>query len=92
MAVNALVTGLIVFQILKVFFEVNPIFVELSLDSTAGTKLRHAMFVIIESGMALFVIQLIRIVLSIIEELSPSLVYGNILEHVIVIHQMLNVL
>ena len=92
MAVNALVTGLIVFQILKVFFEVNPIFVELSLDSTAGTKLRHAIFVIIESGMALFVIQLIRIVLSIIEELSPSLVYGNILEHVIVIHQMLNVL
>ena len=92
MAVNALVTGLIVFQILKVFLEVKPIFVELSLDSTTGTKLRHAIFVIIESGMALFVIQLIRIVLSIIEELSPLLVYGNILEHVIVIHQMLNVL
>ena len=62
MAVNALVTGLIVFKILKVFLEVNPILVELTLDSTGGTKLRHAIFVIIESGMALFAIQLIRLV------------------------------
>ena len=62
MAVNALVTGLIVFKILKVFLEVNPILVELTLDSTGGTKLRHVIFVIIESGMALFAIQLIRLV------------------------------
>ena len=38
MAVNALVTGLIVFKILKVFLEVNPILVELTLDSTGGEQ------------------------------------------------------
>ena len=92
MAVNALVTGLIVFQILKLFLEVKPIFVELTLFSTGCTKLRHIIFVIIESGMALFAIQLIRIVFSIVEESSHLPVYGIILEYVIVIHQMLNVI
>jgi hypothetical protein len=91
MAVNALMTGLIVFQILKVFLEVNRIVVELTLDSTGGTKLRHAIFVIIESGMALFAIQLIRIVFSVIQVSSHLPVYGIILEYVIVIHEMLNV-
>ena len=68
MAVNALVTGLIVFKILKVFLEVNPILVELTLDSdsTGGTKLRHIIFVIIESGMTLLAIQLIRLVFVIL--------------------------
>ena len=65
MAVNALVTGLIVFKILKVFLEVKTsTSVERTLGSTGGTKLRHIIFVIIESGMALFVIQLIRILFS----------------------------
>ena len=66
MAVNALVTGLIVVKILKVFLEVkaNVTSVEqtLNLGSTGGTKLRHVIFIIIESGMALFAIQLIRVV------------------------------
>ena len=66
MAVNALVTGLIVFKILKVFLEVNPILVELTLDSPGGTKLRHVVFVIIESGMTLLAIQLIRLVIYIL--------------------------
>ena len=66
MAVNTLVTGLIVFKIVKVFLEVNPILVELILDSTGGTKLRHIIFVIIESGMTLFAIQLIRLVFYIL--------------------------
>ena len=66
MAVNALVTGLIVFKILKVFLEVNPILVELTLDSTGGPKLRHIIFVIIESGMALLAIQLFRLVFAIL--------------------------
>ena len=92
MAVNTLVTGLIVFQIFKVFLEVKPIFVELTLDSTGCTKLRHAIFVIIESGMALFAIQLIRIVFSRIQELSHSPLNSIILEYVIVIHEMLNVI
>ena len=87
MAVNALVTSMIVFKILKVFLEVNPILVELTLDPTEGTKLRHIIFVIIESGMALFTIQLIRVVLFILPESS---LYIN--DFVIAIHQMLNVI
>ena len=38
MAVNALVTGLIVFKILKLFLEVSPILAELTLDSTGGEQ------------------------------------------------------
>ena len=47
-AVNGLVTGLIVFRILKVFMEVKAATtsVERTLDSTGGTKLRHIIFVI----------------------------------------------
>ena len=67
MTVNGLVTGLIVFRILKVFLEVKAAqastSVERTLDSTGGTKLRHVIFVIIESGMMLLVIQLVSIVL-----------------------------
>jgi hypothetical protein len=64
--VNALVTGLIVFKILKVFLEVKSTTtsVERTLGSTGGTKLRHIIFVIIESAMALFAIQVVRLVLS----------------------------
>ena len=36
--VNALVTGLIVFKILKVFLQVNPILVELTLSSIGGEQ------------------------------------------------------
>ena len=66
MAVNAVVTGLIVFKILKVFLEVNPLLVELTLDYTGGSKLRHVIFVIIESGMTLFAIQVIRLMFYIL--------------------------
>ena len=103
MAVNALVTGLIVFKILEVFLEVNSASVERtlgseSLSSTAGgTKLRHIIFIIIESGMALFAIQLVRVVITSLTGSqsgstppSPSLFLA--LELVIRIHQMLNVI
>ena len=64
--VNALVTGLIVFKILKVFLEVkaNMTSIEQTLGSTGGTKLQHVLFIIIEPGMALFAIQLIRVMFS----------------------------
>ena len=65
MAVNALVTGLIVFKIFKVFQEVKS--VTTSEDKsfiTHGNKLRSVTFIIIESGMALFAIQLARFVIS----------------------------
>ena len=88
MAVNALMTGLIIFKIVKVFLEVNPILVQLTLDSTRGTKLRHVIFVIIESGMTLFAIQVIRIVFLILPmEWTVDANY-----YVIAINQMFNVI
>ena len=91
MAVNALVTGLIIFKILKVFleFEVKTS-VERTLGSTVtgGTKLRHVIFVIIESGMALFIIQLIRILFYALQmEWSIDASF-----YAVVINQMLNVI
>ena len=78
MTVNTLVTGLIVFKILKVFLQVEQLKPEatsvertlssLSSSASGGTKLRHVLFVIIESGMALFAIQLVRFVLSSLPE------------------------
>ena len=73
MAVNALVTTLIVFKILKVFLEVKP---ALGSVATEGTKLRSVIFIIIESGMALFAIQLVRVVISCLE-LNESSKFGN---------------
>ena len=95
MAVNALVTGLIVFKILRVFLEVKPTSVERTLDSfsnstSGGTQLRHIIFIIIESGMVLFAIQLVRIVLSTVDGLPTPIFIG--LELVMAMHQMLNVI
>ena len=49
-----------------VFLEIKAttISVERSLGSTGDTRFRHIMFVIIESGMTLLVIQLVRIVFN----------------------------
>ena len=68
MAVNCLVTGLIVFRILTVFLEVKAAgtSVERTLGSTKGSKLRHVIFVLIESGTMLLVIQPVRLVLEVI--------------------------
>ena len=98
MVVNALVTGLIVFKILKVSLAVKVTSVEQtlgSLSSTEGPKLRHIIFIKIESGMALFAIQLVRVVIgSLIElqggptPLSLQIAYN----FVIFIHQALNVI
>ena len=92
MAVNTFVTGMIVFRILKVSGMIKPTSVERTLgSSTAGTKFRHIMFVIIESGMALFAIQLVRVVLSLIPGTVVPLSYIIGLDFVIVVNQMLNV-
>ena len=92
MAVNTLVTGLIVFKILKVFLEVRATSVERTLGSleTGSLKLRHIIFIIIESGMALFAIQVVRVVLySLPMESVPAINGVNI---VIGINQMFNVI
>jgi hypothetical protein len=89
MAVNLLVTGLIVFRILKAFVgftSTTSLRRTLGLlDSTQVSNLRYILFIIIESGMALFAIQLVRIVLT-----STGPVVG--MDLVIGIHEMLNVI
>ena len=84
LTVNAMVTGLIVLRILKVYWEVKPT----SFDRTFGVdgdnpKLRSIVFIMIESGMTLFSIQLIRVVLAALELDAGYIIFG--------IHQMFNV-
>ena len=98
MAVNALVTGLIVFKILKVFLSVKATSVEQtfgSLSSTGGPKLRHIIFIIIESGMALFAIQLVRVVIRSLFELHGDATSASLIvayDFVLAIHPALNVI
>ena len=88
-AVNALVTGLIVFRILKVFMEVKAATtsIDRTLGSTRSNPLQHILFVIIESGMALFAIQLVRFVLYLV----PS-VHLNAIDLIIGINEVFNVI
>ena len=90
MVVNALVTGMIVVKIRKVFLNVKGTMtsVERTLGSPGGTKLRHIIFVIIESGMALFAIQLIRLVFSIL----PMEWTFDIVSFAVAINEMFNVI
>jgi hypothetical protein len=91
MTVNALVTGLIVFRIFKVFRNSRGLTTsdEKSLGVTGGGKLRSIIFVIIESGMTLFAIQLLRLVIG-----ATGLVTNaeeDIYDLILGIHEMLNV-
>ena len=82
---------MIVIRILKVT-GVEPTSVRRTLGLTAGTNFHHIMFVIIESGMALFAIQLVRVVLSIIPVPAVEDPYfTGAVDFVVVINQMLNV-
>ena len=94
MAVNALVTGLIVFRIFKVFREVKIVTPsnEKSSGVTGGSKLRSIIFIIIESGLVLFAIQLARLVISanVIQSNTEDAAYGA-LQLIASIHEMLNV-
>ena len=93
MIVNALATGLIVFRIFKVFREVKDVTTsdEKSLGVTGGRKLHSIIFIIIESGMALFAIQLARVVLGIIT-LNGNSETDVAYNFIIPIHEMLNVI
>jgi len=87
MTVNALVTGLILFRIVKVFREIKNVTTsEESLGITRGNKLRSVSFVIIESGMALFAIQLARVVGT----LSQNDAAFYAFQLIISIHEMVN--
>jgi hypothetical protein len=91
MTVNALVTGLIVFRIFNVFRAVKDVTTsnEISLGVTGGRKLRSIIFIIIESGMALFAIQLPRVVIYATGERTNA--QQDIYLLIIGIHEMLNV-
>ena len=85
LTVNAVVTGLIVLKILQVYLEVRPTSEDRDLSICgANGKLRPIIFIIIESGMAMFSIQLVRVVLDILELDATYLVIG--------INQMFNVI
>jgi hypothetical protein len=96
MTVNALVTSLIIFKILKVFLDLKPTSIERTLGSSSGgsSNLRHIIFIIIESGMALFAIQLVRVVLTsvVVRTVLPGSAAVVGMEFVIGIHEMLNVM
>ena len=95
MVVNALVTGLIVFKILRVSLEFKPTSVEQTLGSTRGPLFQHIIFIIIESGMALFAIQLAHVVISSLNQIEVELVPISVLialNVVIPMHEMLNVI
>ena len=92
MVVNTLVTGMIVFSILKTT-GVSPTSIERTLGSTGGNKFRHIMFIIIESGMTLFAIQLVRVLLFNIPvpvEQEPT--FQAVYDIVVAINHMLNVI
>ena len=62
MTLNALATGLIVFRIFTVFRQSRATSDDQVFRVTRGTKLRSIIFVLIESGLLLFSIQLARLV------------------------------
>ena len=72
MTVNALVMGLIVFRLFEVFREVRAASNERILGTTGGDTLRAIIFVLIESGTALFSIQFVRLVIILV-----SIFYRN---------------
>ena len=92
MTVNALVMSLIVFRIIKVFRDVNPTSYERFLGTTHGSRLRSMIFVLIESGMILFSIQLVRLVLVSLEDWAGSLAVFKAYPLIFAIHEMFNVI
>jgi len=85
LTVNALVTALIVLKIFRVYSEIKPLYIQ-TFGPSSGSKLRPVLFVIIESGMILFAIQLARLVVTIIW--TDAAIYANQL--ILGIHEMLN--
>ena len=88
MIVNALVSVLIVFRIFKVFQQVSLTSDEQTLGSIGGRKLYSIMSVIIESGMILFSIQLVRFVTLIVDTADAAYAY----EIIVPIHEIFNVI
>ena len=93
MTVNVLVMGLIIFKILRVFREVKTNSNEQILGVISGSTLRTVMFILIESGTALFSIQLVRLVVYTV--LTTNFKSGNAYNAynlTVGIHEMINVI
>lgn len=93
MIVNSLVTGLIVFRIFKVFREVRAAPDEPTSGTAGGSGLRTVIFVLIESGMALVSIQLVRLIAT-AQSVAAAELDGTavkVVYLVVYIHEMLNV-
>ena len=89
MIVNALVTGLIVFRIFRVFQEVKTGTADdQMLGVTGRSTLQRVIFILIESNMALFSMQLARLVANTMLTNSGQ----TTLDLIISIHRMLNVI
>ena len=88
MSVNALVTGLIVFRIFKVFQQVKPTSEQQTLGATGGRKLYSIISVIIESGMILFSIQLARFVVTVVQTDDADYAY----QIIVCVHEILTVI
>ena len=90
MTLNVLVTGLIVFRIFKVFQEVKTCTADHQvLGVTGGSTLRRVIFILIESGVTLFSIQLARLVVTVSFDTEASRYAFYLISG---IHQMLNVI
>ncbi|KAF8814576.1 hypothetical protein BYT27DRAFT_7206018, partial [Phlegmacium glaucopus] len=66
MVVNGIVTGLIVLRIFKVYWEIRPTFEDQTLGIGTKDKIRSIISIIIESGMAMFTIQTITVVVCVL--------------------------
>ena len=78
---------------MKVYLERKPTLSEENLGVTGGgRKLRSIIFILIESGMALFAIQFGRLVLAVISYSSASSAANDIMQPFITIQQMLIVI
>ena len=89
MTVNALATGLIVFRIFVVFRRsIVTSNDQVFQGATRGSKFRSIIFVLIESGLLLYSIQLARLVASILTTVGAV----DALYLIVCIHQQLNVI
>ena len=91
MVVNALVTSLIIFRILKMFRAVRSTSNEQILGATHRSALQPVIFMLIESGMLLFSIQLIRLVFGTLLTRSLDSSATKAYPTIAVIHQMFTV-
>ena len=90
MTVNALVTGLIVFRILKVFRAVETTVDDHILGDTGRITLWKIIFILIESGIVLFSVQLARLLVLLPNVASIASI--DAFQLIFPLHEMLNVI